>query len=588
MIKKILSYVKSFKIYALLSPIFVTLEVIMDILIPYTMSIIVDQGIILKDRDVIIKTGILLVIYVLLSFGAGITSGYLATKASAGLSKNLREALYEKIQSFSFRDIDSFSKGSLVTRLTTDVQNIQMSFQMSIRIAIRSPIMLVFAFIMAFKINRNLAGYFLFIIPLIGIFVFYIMISVYPTFRQIFKGVDRLNTFVSENLLGIRVVKSFVREEEQIKGFTEISKFLYEKYIYIQKRFMSLMPFMNFTIYTICIIISWVGSKFVVGGSLTTGQLMSLVTYSFQIQISLMIFAMVISQIILSRNSADRIIEVLDKEVSLVSGESKKKVEDYTIEFKDVCFSYDNTNADEKNNRDDEENKYALCDINLKINPGENLGIIGGTGSSKSTLVQLIPRLYDVSCGSIEVGGIDVRDYDLRELRDSISMVLQKNQLFSGTVRSNLNFGDLEATDEEMYEALKISDAYTFIMEKGGLDMKVERGGANFSGGQKQRLTIARSLLKKPKILILDDSTSALDTKTEKNITESLKAHLPDMTRIIISQRVNTLKYCDRIVVMNEGRIESIGTHEELLKNSKIYSEISTSQERTGDFDEEK
>ena len=581
MIKKILSYVKSFKIYAILSPLFVTLEVIMDILIPYTMSVIVDKGIILKDRDVIIKTGILLIVYVLISFAAGITSGYLATKASAGLSKNLREALYKKIQSFSFKDIDSFSKGSLVTRLTTDVQNIQMSFQMSIRIAIRSPIMLIFAFIMAFRINRNLAGYFLFIIPVVGLFVFYIMMSVYPIFKQIFKGVDRLNTFVSENLLGIRVVKSHVREEEQIKGFTEISKFLYEKYIYIQKRFMALMPFMNFSIYTICIIISWVGSKFVVGGSLTTGQLMSLVTYSFQIQISLMVFAMVISQIILSRNSADRIIEVLDKEVSLKSGELSRPVEDYTIEFKDVCFSYDDTNSDE-------EDRYALCDINLKINPGENLGIIGGTGSSKSTLVQLIPRLYDVSCGSVEVGGIDVRDYELRELRDSISMVLQKNQLFSGTVRSNLNFGDLAATDEEMYEALKIADAYNFIMEKGGLDTKVERGGSNFSGGQKQRLTIARSLLKKPKILILDDSTSALDTKTERNITESLKAHLPHMTRIIISQRVNTLKYCDRIVVMNEGRIESIGTHEELLNKSKIYSEISTSQERTGDFDEEK
>lgn len=581
MIKKILSYVKSFKIYAILSPLFVTLEVIMDILIPYTMSVIVDKGIILKDRDVIIKTGILLIVYVLISFAAGITSGYLATKASAGLSKNLRESLYKKIQSFSFKDIDSFSKGSLVTRLTTDVQNIQMSFQMSIRIAIRSPIMLIFAFIMAFRINRNLAGYFLFIIPVVGLFVFYIMMSVYPIFKQIFKGVDRLNTFVSENLLGIRVVKSHVREEEQIKGFTEISKFLYEKYIYIQKRFMALMPFMNFSIYTICIIISWVGSKFVVGGSLTTGQLMSLVTYSFQIQISLMVFAMVLSQIILSRNSADRIIEVLDKEVSLKSGELSRPVEDYTIEFKDVCFSYDDTNSDE-------EDRYALCDINLKINPGENLGIIGGTGSSKSTLVQLIPRLYDVSCGSVEVGGIDVRDYELRELRDSISMVLQKNQLFSGTVRSNLNFGDLAATDEEMYEALKIADAYNFIMEKGGLDTKVERGGSNFSGGQKQRLTIARSLLKKPKILILDDSTSALDTKTERNITESLKAHLPHMTRIIISQRVNTLKYCDRIVVMNEGRIESIGTHEELLNKSKIYSEISTSQERTGDFDEEK
>ncbi len=581
MIKKILSYVKSFKIYAILSPLFVTLEVVMDILIPYTMSVIVDKGIILKDRDVIIKTGILLIVYVLISFAAGITSGYLATKASAGLSKNLREALYKKIQSFSFKDIDSFSKGSLVTRLTTDVQNIQMSFQMSIRIAIRSPIMLIFAFIMAFRINRNLAGYFLFIIPVVGLFVFYIMMSVYPIFKQIFKGVDRLNTFVSENLLGIRVVKSHVREEEQIKGFTEISKFLYEKYIYIQKRFMALMPFMNFSIYTICIIISWVGSKFVVGGSLTTGQLMSLVTYSFQIQISLMVFAMVISQIILSRNSADRIIEVLEKEVSLKSGELSRPVEDYTIEFKDVYFSYGDTNSDE-------ENRYALCNINLKINPGENLGIIGGTGSSKSTLVQLIPRLYDVSCGSVEVGGVDVRDYDLRELRDSISMVLQKNQLFSGTVRSNLNFGDLAATDEEMYEALKIADAYNFIMEKGGLDAKVERGGSNFSGGQKQRLTIARSLLKKPKILILDDSTSALDTKTERNITESLKAHLPHMTRIIISQRVNTLKYCDRIVVMNEGRIESIGTHEELLNKSKIYSEISTSQERTGDFDEEK
>lgn len=579
MVKKILSHVKSYKKYAILSPFFVAIEVVMDILIPYLMSVIVDKGIIAGNREVIINTGMLLVLCVLIALATGISSGYFATKASAGLSKNLREALYSKIQSFSFKDIDSFSKGSLVTRLTTDVQNIQMSFQMSIRIAIRSPIMLIFAFIMAAKINKTIAMYFLCIIPFLGIFIFIIMKQVHPVFKEIFKGLDRLNTHVSENLLGIRVVKSFVREDKQIEGFNVISKFLYDKYIYTQKRFMSIMPFMNLSIYTICIVIAWVGSRFVVNGEMTTGELMSLVTYSFQIQISLMVFAMVTTQIILSRNAGERIVEVLNKKPDLQSGNlTKDDVEDYTIEFKNVGFSYGV----------DEEEKYALNDVNLVIKKGENIGIIGGTGSSKSTLVSLIPRLYDVSCGSVSVGGHDVREYNLKDLRDMISMVLQKNQLFSGTVRSNLQFGDLLATEEEMIEALKISDAYSFVMEQGGLDMKVERGGNNFSGGQKQRLTIARALLKKPKILILDDSTSALDTKTERNITERLEKNLPHMTRITISQRVSSLKYCDRIIVMNNGRIESIGTHDELLETSKIYSEIATSQERSADFDEEK
>lgn len=578
MLKTILSQVREYKKYALLSPLFVTFEVLFDILIPYFMSVIVDKGINLGDEDLIVRMGIFLVISVLLLFISGIASGYFATKASAGLAKNLRDSMFKNIQGFSFEDIDSFSKGSLLTRMTTDVQSVQLSFQMSTRIAIRSPLLLIFAFFMSFKINSKLAMYFLIMIPIMTFVLILVIKKVYPYFKKVFQLLDKLNTHVSENLIGIREVKAFTREDQQISKFNEISKDLYHKYIYIQKNFMMLMPFMNLCVYSISLLIAWLGAKFIILGSMKTGQLISLITYSFQIQISLVIFAMVFTQIVNSRNAAERISQIINKDSSLKNGKKNiNVVKDGSISFEDVCFSYT-----------DDLNKLALKNINLNIKAGANVGIIGSTGSSKSTLVQLIPRLYDVTKGCVKVGGLDVRDYNLKALRDSVATVLQKNQLFSGSIRSNLKFADENLSDEKMIEILKVAGAYDFVKEAGGLDAKVERGGNNFSGGQKQRLTIARALLKDPKILILDDSTSALDNTTERKIVENLNKYLPNLTRLTISQRINSLKYADTIVVMDEGEIESIGDHEYLLKNSKIYREISQSQEREGDFDEKK
>ena len=436
--------------------------------------------------------------------------------------------------------------------------------------------MLIFSFIMSFKIHRNLAFNFLIVFPIILLGMYFIVSRAHPIFTSIFKTFDKLNTVVSENLSGIRVVKSFVKEDHEIQKFKKTSQSLFEKYVRVSKLMALANPIMQFSIYLITMLIAWFGAHFIVAGSLTTGELMSLITYAFQIQISLMILSVILVQIIISRNSAERISEVLDAKSSIQNPENPiMDVDNGSIEFKNVYFSYVN-----------DEDKCALKNINLKINSGDNVGIIGSTGSSKTSLINLIPRLYDTTSGDVLVSGKNVKDYDLKTLRDSVSVVLQKNQLFTGTVIENLKWGNENATLDEVVEAAKIAQADSFInAENDGYNSTVERGGTNFSGGQRQRLCIARALLKKPQILILDDSTSALDNTTEQNLVNELNTHLPDMTRIIISQRVSSLINCDYIIVMDKGEVNGVGTHDELLKSNNIYNEIATTQMEGGDFD---
>lgn len=577
MVKNILSNLKEYKIYAVLSPIFVLIEVIMDIAIPYLMSLIIDKGITAKSKSDLYHIGALLILSIIIAFASGILSGYFATKASSGLSKNIRRSMFNNIQKFSFEDVDRFSTGSLITRMTTDVVNVQNAFQASIRIAIRSPLMLIFAFIMSFKIHRDLAFSFLIVFPIILLGMYFIVSRAYPIFSKIFKTFDKLNTIVSENLSGIRVVKSFVKENHEIEKFNKTSDDLYRKYLKVSNLMILGNPIMQFSVYLVTLIIGWFGAHFIVSGSLETGQLMSLITYAFQIQISLMILSMVLVQITVSRNSAERISEVLNADSAIVNPEDPvMEVPDGSVSFNNVYFSYSN-----------DIDKCAISDINLNIKQGDNVGIIGSTGSSKTTLVSLIPRLYDTLKGDVTVGGINVRNYDLKTLRDSVAVVLQKNQLFTGTVEENLKWGNENATHEEVVEAAKISQAHDFIMDEvDGYDSPVSRGGTNFSGGQKQRLCIARALLKKPKILILDDSTSALDNRTEQNLVRELNDKLPSMTRITISQRINSLKNCDYIIVMDKGQINGMGTHNELIETNEIYREIALTQLEGGDFDE--
>lgn len=555
------------------------IEVAMDIIIPYLMSLIIDRGIELKSEFAIIKIGFLLILAVLIALATGILSGYFATKASAGFAKNLRFGIYKKIQSFAFKDIEEFSTGSLLTRISTDVQNVQVAFQMSTRLAIRAPLMIAFSLFMALKIHPGLAFNFLIIFPIIGIGIAYIFFNANPIFKKLFKLIDKINTIVSENLSGIRVVKNFNRMDHESDKFNDASYDLFLKSKRVSKLLALQNPIMQFCIYIISLMIAWFGTGYILDGSLTTGQLLSMLTYSFQIQISLMLLSFVLIQVIISINSVNRIVEVLDHETSMNENKSGvKEVKNGEIVFENVYFSYV-----------DDENKCAIKNINLTINSGDKVGIIGSTGSGKSSFVSLIPRLYDVGSGSVKVGGIDVRDYNLKALRDSVSMVLQKNQLFSGTVKDNLKWGDENASDEEIIHATKIAQAHDFIMESAdGYSRRVERGGSNFSGGQKQRLCIARSLLKDPAILILDDSTSALDTQTESNIIKMLNQTRPDMTRITISQRIKSIKDSDYILVMDKGEIVDIGSHEELLNTSSIYREISQTQSEGGDFDEPK
>ncbi|MGR5589809.1 ABC transporter ATP-binding protein [Peptoniphilus grossensis] len=575
MLKVVFDNLGEYKKYAILSPFFVLIEVLMNAAIPFFMTKIIDEGILKNARENIIHYGLILFVVAGISLATGIISGYLATKASSGLAKNMRYSMFENITNFSFENMDKFKRGTLITRMTTDVQMVQMAFQMTIRMAIRSPLTLIFCFIMSFKLSRELAPTFVIIIPLIALGMGYIIKGAYPIFERVFKITDKLNTAVSENLSAIRVVKSFAREDKEIKKFNDISDELQNNYIKASKLLALSNPLMSFSTYLMTILIAWLGSHYIVAGNMSTGALTGLVTYAIQIQISLLMLSMILVQITIARNSIRRINEVIETKPSIVSPEnSVKVVKNGEIIFDQVYFSYSG-----------DLDKAVLKNINLKINSGDYVGIIGPTGSGKSTLISLIARLFDTSRGDVYVGGENVKNYHLVSLRDEVSVVLQKNQLFTGTLRENLKWANENLSDEDLKEALYIASCDDFIDPEKDLDMMVQRGGTNFSGGQRQRISIARSLLKNPKILIMDDSTSALDNKTEEKIIESLNNLRPDMTKILISQKIKSLKNTDYTLVMDRGEIESIGKHADLIEKSPIYREINETQESDGDFD---
>lgn len=572
MIKKLAKSIKEYKKESILTPIFVSLEVVMEVIIPLLMANLIDKGMYAGNMNEVLKIGLELVGSAMLSLIFGVLSGSVAAKASAGFAKNLRKDLYYKVQDFSFSNIDKFSTASIITRLTTDVTYVQMAFQMIIRIAVRTPLMLVFSLIMAFEINKELSLIFLILIPIVGVALGLISTKVYPIFDRVFKKYDDLNEIVEENVSSIRVVKSYVLEEKEKEKFEKTSNEIYKDFTKAEKIMALNSPIMQFAIYSALILISWFGAKIIVNShmtALTTGELTSLLTYSIQILSSLMMLTMILVMCTMSKASAQRIVEILNEEPDLKNKKNPiEEVKNGDIEFQNVGFSYVG-----------KKNKEVLKNINLKIKSGETVGIIGGTGDGKSSLINLIPRLYDVSEGKVLVGGVNVKDYDLKALRDQVANVLQKNVLFSGTIKENIRWGDENASDEEVERVCKLAQADEFIQ---GFDKKydtyIEQGGTNVSGGQKQRLCIARALLKKPKILILDDSTSAVDTKTDSLIRKAFREEIPNTTKIIIAQRISSVQDADKIVVMDNGRIDAIGTHEELLKNNKIYKEVYESQ----------
>ena len=571
MIKKLAKYIKDCKKDAILTPIFVILEVVMEVVIPYLMAKIIDVGIQNSDVKYIIEIGAFLILSAIFSLVFGMLSGRFAAKASAGYARNLRKAMFDKVQTYAFENIDKFSTSSLITRMTTDVTNVQMAFQMIIRILVRAPIMLIFALIMSFTISTKLACIFLVAIPVLGFLLIFIAKKAHPHFETVFKKYDELNRVVQENLSGIRVVKAYAKEELEKKKFKEVNDKVYQFFKKAQKVVAFNSPVMQLTIYTCILLISWIGAQTIVGGQMQTGQLSSIITYAYQILMSLMMLSMVFVMVIISQSSTERIIEVLEENPAIKNKENTvKEVKDGSISFENVSFCY----SDEK-----DKDKFALRNINLEIKAGETVGIIGGTGSSKSTLVQLIPRLYEATKGKVKVGGIDVKDYDLNVLRDSVSMVLQKNVLFSGTISENLRWGNQDADDEELEKVCKLAQADDFIKQfPAKYETILDQGGTNVSGGQKQRICIARALLKKPKILVLDDSTSAVDTKTDALIRRAFREEIPNTTKIIIAQRITSIEDADKIIVLDEGKIDGIGTSEELLKTNKIYKEVYESQ----------
>ena len=571
MIKKLAGCIGQYKRDTVLTPVFVALEIAMDVIIPLLMASIIDDGITNGNMNVILKIGLILIFICTFSLASGFLSGHFAARASAGFAKNLRKTMYYKIQEFTFGNIDKFSSSGLVTRLTTDVTNVQYTFQIIIRIFVRAPLMIIFAVFMVFSINRKLAWVFAVIFPVLAIGLIIIMAKAHPKLAQVFKLYDKLNNLVQENIRGIRVVKSYVREDFETEKFKETSSDIYQNYVRAEKILAFNGPLMQFCMNTCTLLICWLGAQMIVSKTFTTGQLVSLLTYAVQILISLMILSMVFVMITMSRASAQRISEVLNESSDMQNGQITE-VTDGSIRFNNVSFGYRGKDG-------------ALClkDINLYIQSGQTIGIIGGTGSGKSTLVQLIPHLYDVTRGSVEISGTDVREYDIKALRDQVAMVLQKNVLFSGTVKDNLRWGKKDATDEEMKWACKLAQADEFITAfPEGYDTWIEQGGSNVSGGQKQRLCIARALLKKPKILILDDSTSAVDTKTDAAIRKMFKVEIPDTTKIIIAQRVSSIQNTDQIIVMDDGRISAVGTHDDLLQSNEIYKEIYLSQQKVG------
>ena len=582
MLRKLMESIREYRKATILAPVSVAGEVVMEILIPYIMARLIDRGIDAGNLSVIMKYGLILLAAALLSLCCGVLSGRFAAIASAGFASNLRRDLYEKTLSFSFENIDRFSTASLVTRLTTDVTNIQMAFQMVIRTAVRSPLMLIFALIAAFSIDAKLSLIFVVTVPVLFAGLLIIINKVHPIFEKVFKTYDWLNRIVQENVRGIRVVKSFTREAYETAKFEKVSDEVCQNFVRAEKIMAFNMPLMQSAIYFCMLMLCWLGARAIVASGndaaagLSTGEFMSLFTYTMQILMSLMMLSMIFVMVIISRASGERICEVLTEESTMKNPKDPvMTVEDGSISFEDVVFSY-NKNA----------GRPVLDHINLTIPSGCTVGILGGTGSSKSSLVQLIPRLYDVQSGCVKVGGRDVRDYDMTVLRDAVAMVLQKNVLFSGTINENLRWGNKEATDEEIRRACRLACADDFIRAfPDGYETYIEQGGANVSGGQKQRLCIARALLKKPKILILDDSTSAVDTRTDARIREAFAKEIPETTKIIIAQRVASVQDADMIIVMNDGQVAGQGTHEILLASSEIYREVYESQMKGGEED---
>lgn len=573
MIKRLSQCIREYKKDSILSPLYVLVESLLDVAIPFVMAGLIDKGIEAGNMSMILRYGAILVGFALVALTFGALSGRSCARATAGFARNLRHDMFHHLQVYSFSNIDKFSSAGLVTRLTTDVSNVQNAFMMIIRTLIRCPAMLIFAMVMSFRINHDISLIFLAVIPILGVGLYLIIKHVHPVFERVFKTYDRLNGVVQENLSGIRVVKNFVREDHEIEKFDTISGTIYKDFSLAERILALNSPLMQGCVYACMILVSWLGAKQIVIGNMSTGNLMSFFTYIMQILSSLMMLSMVFVMITMSRASAERIVEVLDEESDITNCVNPVyEVKDGSVEFTDVSFSYAK--------RPD---KTVLDDIDLIIPSGQTVGIIGGTGSSKSSLVQLIPRLYDVTGGCVKVGGIDVRNYDLQTLRHNVAMVLQKNTLFSGTIKENLRWGNPDATDEELVHACRLAQADDFIRTfPDGYDTYIEQGGTNVSGGQKQRLCIARAILRKPKILILDDSTSAVDTKTDALIRQAFREEIPNTTKIIIAQRISSVMDADQIVVMDNGRINACGTHEELLANNEIYREVYESQQKGG------
>ena len=573
MLKKLLAYVGEYKKVSLLSPLFISVEVMMEILIPFLMASIIDDGLNKGNMKHIYFIGLLTLLIAMLSLSTGFAAGRCAAKASSGFAKNIRKAVFYKIQNFSFTNIDKFSTAGLITRFTTDIANIQNSYQMILRLLVRAPLMLIFATMMTIYISPGLSTIFIGAIIILGIVMAVVIFLVHPIFLQAMKKYDKINSDLQENINAVRVLKAYVRENYEINKFKNSTDSLRNILLKAEKIIIFVAPAMQFCMYSCIILLSWFGAKKIVVGNLTTGQLMSLFSYTANILMSLLMFAMVIVTITFSRASGERIVEVLDEEPSI------KNIDNPVLEVRDGSISFENVNFSYSNNP----GVLNLENINLHINQGETIGIIGGTGSAKSALVQLIPRLYDVLNGEVKVGGVNVKNYDIKTLRDNVAMVLQKNVLFSGTIKENLMWGNKNATEDEMIHACRLAQADEFIQRfPDKYDTYIEQGGSNVSGGQKQRLCIARALLKNPKILILDDSTSAVDTKTDKLIREAFKNEIPDITKIIIAQRISSVKEADKIIVLDDGKISGIGVHEELIISNSIYKEVHDSQEEGG------
>lgn len=582
MLQSLIAEIKEYKKPSILASLYMVFEVMFEISIPFIMATLLDKGVQKGDMTTVLTYGLLMLVFAFLSLFCGMQSARYGAFASAGFAKNLRKAIFKKIQTFSFENIDSFSSGGLVTRMMTDVTNVQNSYQMVIRICVRAPLNLIFAIVASYLINPQMASIFIGITIFLGLVLGVITKIVYPLFTKVFDAYDNLNNSIQENITNMRVVKSYVKEEEETIKFKKASRLIYNMFMKAIRIVILSSPAMMLSLYASFILISWIGAQLIVGGSFTTGELTSMFAYVMTILMSLMMFMMIFVMLSISMASVERINEVLGTESTIVSPENGlTEVADGLITFDHVDFAYTDENGDKA---------HVLSDINLSIHSGEVIGILGGTGSGKSSLVQLIPRLYDVESGSVKVAGQDVRNYDLDHLRKQVAMVLQTNVLFSGTIKENMRWGNKDATDEEIIEACKIAQADEFIQNfKDGYDTMIERGGANVSGGQRQRLCIARALLMNPKILILDDSTSAVDTKTDSLIRQGLATSLKDTTKIIIGQRISSIQDADRIVVMNDGKIDAIGSHQELIESNAIYREVydMQTQGKGGQADEE-